>query len=305
MTFSRGFFFLCTPSGRNRAMNLIPPRPTSPIYPESDGKPMADNTKQCRWIFVLFGNIAALFRDMLDVFVAADLFWYPVEGDLDEVTVPDVLVVFGRPKGDRGSYKQWEEDNVPVIVAFEVLSPSNTYMEMTDKHLFYEDHGVEEYYVYDPDANRLNVYLRKGDMLRPVRPVNGFVSPRLGIRFDLTGPEMVVFGPDRNRFLSFEELTALLEQSQRRAARMAELGRKARRQQATPEELQELERLEDEVSHRDGGIDRLVSAPGIAHNPSSCTQGGTPHERDGPPRRGNRLSRPPGPPARRQLSPGR
>jgi hypothetical protein len=66
-------------------MNLIPPRPKEVIYPESDGKPLAENTRQCRWIFVLFGNIAALFRDALDVFVAADLLWYPVEGELVEL----------------------------------------------------------------------------------------------------------------------------------------------------------------------------------------------------------------------------
>ena len=30
-------------------------------------------------------------------------------------------MVFGRPKGDRGSYKYWEEDDVPITVAFEVL----------------------------------------------------------------------------------------------------------------------------------------------------------------------------------------
>src|SRR3954468_7103666 len=84
------------------------------IYPESDGKPMADNTKQARWIFVLFGNLAALFRTVADVFVAADLFWYAREGDEQERAAPDVLVVFGRPRGDRGSYKQWQENNVPV-----------------------------------------------------------------------------------------------------------------------------------------------------------------------------------------------
>src|SRR4051794_9404762 len=76
-------------------------RPAGPIqYPERDGKPMADNTKQARWIFVLYGNLCALFREVSDVFVAADLFWYAVEGDPGAVQAPDVLVVFGRPRGD-------------------------------------------------------------------------------------------------------------------------------------------------------------------------------------------------------------
>ena len=78
-------------------------------YPESDGKPMADNTKQFHWITVIKQNLDCLFAQDPQVFIAGDLFWYPVEGRPNIVTAPDVLVVFGRLKGDRGSYKQWEE----------------------------------------------------------------------------------------------------------------------------------------------------------------------------------------------------
>src|SRR5262249_19817281 len=139
--------------------------------------------------------------------------------------------------------------------------------EMVDKFTFYEAHGVEEYYVYDPDSNRLIVYLRRGDVLRRVLPLHDFVSPRLGIRFDLSGPEMVVRRPDGQPFLTFEQLQAArkqaeqraddehrqrlqatqrAEQAEQRATRLAELSRIARRQQATPEELAELERLEEQ-----------------------------------------------------------
>lgn len=43
------------------------------VYPESDGKPMADNTRQFRYIVTIQGGIAALFADRPDVFVAGDL----------------------------------------------------------------------------------------------------------------------------------------------------------------------------------------------------------------------------------------
>jgi len=46
--------------------------PAAIIYPESDGKPMADNTKQARWMVVLHGNLEALFADQ-EVFVAINL----------------------------------------------------------------------------------------------------------------------------------------------------------------------------------------------------------------------------------------
>ncbi len=234
-------------------MTLMISRPAAAVvYPESDGEPLADNTKQFRWIYVLFGNIAALFRNARDVFVGGNLLWYPVEGEPEIRAAPDIFAVFGRPKGDRGSYKQWEEDNIPMTVVFEILSPNNRYMEMINKLMFYEDHGVEEYYVYDPDSNGLNIYLRRGEQLLLHRQAHGFVSPRLGIRFDLSGPEMVVYGLDNRRFLTFEELTAQAEKdadlARQRLARLAELSRKARHNQASAEEMQELERLENDAS---------------------------------------------------------
>jgi Uma2 family endonuclease len=183
--------------------------PGAPIeYPDRDGKPMSDNTKQARWMTVLFGNLSALFREAVDVFLAMDLLWYAVQGQPEIRQAPDVLVVFGRRKGDRGSYRQWEEDGVPVTVVFEILSPGNTVPEMADKFAFYEDYGAEEYYIYDPDNNRLQIFLRRGEILGRVRKANGFISPRLGIRFDLSGPELAVFYPDGRRFLTFEELDA-------------------------------------------------------------------------------------------------
>jgi Uma2 family endonuclease len=221
---------------------------------------MADNTKQLRWIVTLYGNLAALFQDNPEVFVSGNQFWFPVEGEPDLRQAPDVYVVFGRPKGDRPSYKQWEEGGIPMTVVIEVLSPKNSYTEMADKFSFYEEHGAEEYYVYDPDENRLHGFERRGEVLARVRKINGFVSPRLGIRFDLSGPDLVVRYPNGRPFLPVEEIEAERERehqqrlaaeqradkAEQRLVRLAELGRKARRQQATPEELAELERLEEE-----------------------------------------------------------
>jgi Uma2 family endonuclease len=226
---------------------------SSIVYPESDGAPLAENTVQLRWITVLVGNLAALFRGLADVFVGGDLFWYPVEGEPAIRLAPDVLVVVGRPKGDRSSYWQWEEGGVPITVVFEILSPGNPPMSMDDKLQFYDDHGAEECYFYDPDENRLKIFIRRGEVLLRVRTVHDFVSPRLGIRFDLSGPELVVYRPDGRRFLTFEELEDEREQlaqradrAEQRAARLAELSRKVLRGQVTPEERQELERLVEE-----------------------------------------------------------
>ncbi|MFM6153597.1 MAG: Uma2 family endonuclease, partial [Sphaerospermopsis kisseleviana] len=77
------------------------------IYPDSDGKPMAENTEHYEWIVKIKENLEILFASNPDVFIAGDLLWYPVEGSVKTCQAPDVMVIFGRPKGRRGSYKQW------------------------------------------------------------------------------------------------------------------------------------------------------------------------------------------------------
>ncbi|MFE1744512.1 Uma2 family endonuclease [Coleofasciculus sp. H7-2] len=187
------------------------------IYPDSDGQPMADNTKQFELIVLIKKNLDLLFANDPNVFVAGDLLWYPVEGDNKTRQAPDAMVAFGRPKGDRGSYKQWEEDNIPPQVVFEILSPGNRLKAMAHKFKFYERYGVEEYYVYDPDDIELIGWLRLGEDLEIIEEMNGWVSPRLGVRFQVTFENLEIYTPTEERFLSFVELAQLREQERDRA----------------------------------------------------------------------------------------
>ncbi len=186
------------------------------IYSDSNGKPMADNTKQFRWIVVIEQNLEWLFAEDPSVFVAGDLLWYPIEGNNTVCTAPGTMIVFGRPKGDRGSYQQWKEDNLPPQVVFEVSFPGNTRREMDRKLLFYDRHGVEEYYIYDPDRIELSGWLRSQTGLESMEEMNGWESPRLGIRFNLA-EELELYRPDGDRFLSFAEINQLLVQERQRA----------------------------------------------------------------------------------------
>jgi hypothetical protein len=56
---------------------------------------------------------------------------YPVEGSTTICQDPNTMVVFGRPKGDRGSYKQWTETGISPQVVFRILSPSNRLSKLT------------------------------------------------------------------------------------------------------------------------------------------------------------------------------
>src|SRR5262249_39750732 len=150
--------------------------PIVPVeYPESDGKPMANNTRHGRLMTRIYDALDALYRDNPQVFVAIDLFWYAVEGDPSAATAPDVMVVFGRPRGDRPSYLQWEEANIAPQVVFEIRSPTNDDAEMEEKFAFYNRHRVEEYYLYDPDAGTLEGWERGARRLVPVASMQGHI----------------------------------------------------------------------------------------------------------------------------------
>ena len=181
------------------------------VYPDSDGQPMADNTRQFRTIVMIQGGLDDLFRDRPDVFVAGDNIWYPVQGRPEICTAPDVYVAIGRPKGDRGSYKQWEENDIPPQVVFEVMSPGNRAAEMTRKFGFYERHGVEEYYMFDPETDGLSGWLRNGPVLDEVPDMAGFVSPRLGVRLDVEDGELLPIRPDGQRFLTYLQMAGQRE----------------------------------------------------------------------------------------------
>lgn len=181
-------------------------QPEKVLYPDSDGQPMSDNTLQFSWIVKLKEGCEALFKDNPTVFVAGDLLWYPVEGDNKTKRAPDAMVVFGRPKGYRGSYQQWLEDNIAPQVVFEILSPGNTLSEMALKLQFYNRFGVEEYYLYDPENNDLTGWLRGETGLTVIESLDGWISPRLGVRFVFAEPELEVIRPDGQRFLSYVEL---------------------------------------------------------------------------------------------------
>ncbi|HLO87563.1 MAG TPA: Uma2 family endonuclease [Nostocaceae cyanobacterium] len=216
---------------------------TEIIYPDSDGKPMSDNTKQFRWITVVHHNLDWLFAQDPNVFVAGDLLWYPVEGDNKIRQAPDIMVAFGVPKGDRGSYMQWKEENIAPQVVFEILSPGNTMTEMNRKLVFYNRYGVEEYYLYDPDKNDLSGWIRNEGNLDVVEEINNWVSPRLGIRFDCSGDELKLYHPDGKPFASYlevsQQLETALQEAEQAKKRMLEAEQQAEKERQRTQRLAE------------------------------------------------------------------
>jgi Uma2 family endonuclease len=216
---------------------ITPARRSEIEYPDNDGQPMSDNTLQFQWIVTVKEGLEAVFRNNPEVFVAGDLLWYPVQGKPKIRTAPDAMVAFGRPKGYRGSYKQWEEGGIAPQVVFEVLSPGHQPKDLVRKFQFYEQYGVEEFYIYEPEKGTLDGWRRGESGLEEIAEMSGYTSPRLGIRFEPgEGPDnLTIVGPDGRPFLTYVELfedreaqrqraDALSQRADRLAARLRELG---------------------------------------------------------------------------------
>ncbi|MCB1769873.1 MAG: Uma2 family endonuclease [Candidatus Competibacteraceae bacterium] len=230
-------------------------------YPESDGEPMAENTEQYAWLVKIKENLEIIFSDRDDVFIAGDLFWYPVpDRRITGPVAPDVMVAFGRPKGKRKSYLQWEEEDIAPQVVFEILSPANSRWEMANKLRFYDLYGVEEYYIYDPERNDLEIWLRQGNgRLEKISHLKGWVSPRLQIRFVLTPDTLLIHAPDGRPFLNSVELArqvetaaALAEQEAQRANQEAQ-----RANQEAQRANQEAQRAAEERARAERLAERL------------------------------------------------
>ncbi|QHU99516.1 Uma2 family endonuclease [Synechocystis sp. CACIAM 05] len=189
---------------------LLPPLDFPNLYPESDGKPMADNTLQYHWIVRLVTNLKHLFQGKT-VFVAGDLLWYPeqVANPPAPCQAPDAMVVLGRPDGERRSYKQWEEDHIAPQVVFEILSESNSAREMLHKQTFYRRYGVLEIFFYDPESYDFWGQARSHPdaEFETITLLNfPWTSPTLGIRFEMFADGLKLFFPNGEPFKDPETL---------------------------------------------------------------------------------------------------
>jgi len=79
---------------------------------------------------------------------------YPdqAEDEVDTVIEPDLLVVY-----DPDLVKENGVHGAPDWV-LEILSPSTTWRDQTEKRALYERHGVKEYWVLNPDALDLAIF---------------------------------------------------------------------------------------------------------------------------------------------------
>ena len=213
------------------------PPPAAIEYPESDGKPLAENDPQLHAIHYAFGALLLHYRDRPDVYVSADLLIYYEEGNPRVSVAPDTFVVFGVEDHKRMNYKVWEEGKGPDFV-LEVASPNTWREDVERKPDIYANLGVREYLLFDPLGEHLSPRLQgyrlvdgAYERLVAVESIDRtltLTSEVLGLELRAKGEEMRFHDPATDEtLLSYAEEHAARreEAAARRAAeaRVAEL----------------------------------------------------------------------------------
>ena len=120
------------------------------VYPESDGKPMAETDVHRKLMMNFILMLENHFQNDDEVYVSGNLLMYYEEGNPRKSISPDVFVVFGVEKKLRRTYLTWAEANTPDFV-LEIASPSTFTEDMGPKKDIYASAlAVKEYYIYDP-----------------------------------------------------------------------------------------------------------------------------------------------------------
>jgi Uma2 family endonuclease len=202
-------------------------------YPTTDGQPMAETTLHRKIMSNMIEGLERRFRDVEDVWVGGNLFFYFEKGNPRAVVAPDVLLVHGVSKWDRPIYKLWEEGRAPSLV-MEITSSSTKDEDLNDKKDIYRRLGVEEYFLFDPYGDylkpRLQGYRLESGWYLPISPEpdGSLVSRTVGLLLRTEGERLRLVEPETGRPLPWGE-----EESEAREA--AESAREAAEARAAAE----------------------------------------------------------------------
>jgi Uma2 family endonuclease len=216
--------------------------PEAVVYPESDGKPMAESELHQDEMVRIIQTLRLWFEDDPLIHVAGNQLLYWEEGNPRLSIAPDVYVIKGLPKWPPlRTYKLWEVKRPPAVV-IEVTSSTTRREDLGRKRRIYADLGVPEYFLFDPLGDYLKPPLQgfrlAGGGYEPIvpEPDGSLVSEELHLRLTHTGTSLSFFDRDTGERL----LDAYETRDAARAEAVAE---------ATARRLAE-ERLQAEIAAR-------------------------------------------------------
>lgn len=186
------------------------------IYPDSDGKPMAETEVHVLLMTSQITMLREYYRDRPDVYVIGNILLYYEEGHPESRRSPDVMVVKGIDgTHHRHSFKTWVERAAPCFI-LEITSDETADEDMGPKRELYERLGVREYFLFDPLHDYLErplmAYRLIGDKYEPLPPAHdgGVLSAELGLRLVPEGANLALI-----RFRTGERLPTVPELNQR------------------------------------------------------------------------------------------
>jgi Uma2 family endonuclease len=178
-------------------------------YPERDGNPVAETDLHITQLLHCRDVLRHYFANRAnEVYVSGNNFLYYEEGNPKVRVSQDGYVVFGVEQKERRSYKTWEENGKLPSIVFEFTSQSTKREDLSDKMTLYENLGIEEYVLFDPQGDYLPApHLRLyrlvesvGYVSQPV--VNSRVhSTVLGLDLVATENKMRLWNPQSQDFL--------------------------------------------------------------------------------------------------------
>jgi Uma2 family endonuclease len=241
------------------------------IYPDSDGKPMAETDIHRNEMINLLAMLEYHYRNEPTVYVSGNIFLYYEEGNTNEKVSPDVLVALGVGRKERRTYKVWEEGKVPEVIV-EVTSSSTRYEDLYAKSELYRRLGVKEYYLYDPTGDYLPeplqaYHLKKGNYHLVPSEQGRWRSASLGLELRIEEGRLRLYDPETGERLltPAEQAEARATAEQARAAAEAGRGREARARKAAEaereREAQARKAAEDEVKRLRAELAKLKKNP--------------------------------------------
>lgn len=183
------------------------PTETADLYPESDGKPMAETERHFRELLKNFNRLENHFAHIPDVYVLGDMMMYYEEGNPRKSISPDIFVAFGIGKKERRIYKIWEEGKPPDFV-LEFASKGTYRNDLTGKVQLYAEIGIREYFLYDVDRRYLPTPLMgfrlMGDAYVeiPALANGGIPAATLGLEFHLLDNSFDIYDLEAEEWLN-------------------------------------------------------------------------------------------------------
>ncbi len=191
------------------------------VYPESDGKPMAETDLHRD---LLLQSIEVFKRYFPDSYVSGNIFLYYEKDNPRRSISPDVLLALEEKPGRKRVYKTWESAPLDLVIELTSISTKSEDYK-SKKEIYSKILKVPNYIIYDPERLILDVFMLKEDHYEQLEAdernlyylahLNIFVAQddKVSLRF---------FDPYRNPLLTQEERIKLESQKAKEEFRRAE-----------------------------------------------------------------------------------